>query len=134
VSVVVYLTVDQVLAFHEQALELFGGIEGLRSEHLLASAVFQPQQSAFIEDAYPTIAEKAATYGFSIAENQPFVDGNKRTAAAAMLVFLDLNGYEFDQTDDEIAEMFEGLSNRAVDQADFTAWVIKHSAAEIPPP
>lgn len=54
-----------------------GGIAGLRSQELLESAVFQPQQSAFGEDAYPTLASKAAAYGFFIAQNQPFLDGNK---------------------------------------------------------
>jgi death on curing protein len=55
-----YLSVDQVIALHRRAIELYGGREGIRSEHQLASAVFQPQASAFGEDAYPGIAEKAA--------------------------------------------------------------------------
>ena len=88
---IIYLTVDQLKDLHTQALTL-GGVDGLRSEHLLASAVFQPQQSAFGEDAYATIPEKAAAYGFFIAENQPFLDGNKRTGELALVTFLDLNG------------------------------------------
>ena len=121
-----YLTADQVIWFHEQALR-FGGASGVRSEQLLMSALGQPEQSAFGEDAYPTVAEKAAAYGFFLAENHPFVDANKRTAAIAMLVFLDLNGFDFAQTDDEVAEKFERLACREIDQRRFFAWVRAHA-------
>ena len=118
-----YLTADQVIWFHEQALR-FGGASGVRSEQLLMSALGQPEQSAFGEDAYPTVAEKAAASGYG--ENHPFVDANKRTAAIAMLVFLDLNGFDFAQTDDEVAEKFERLACRGIDQRRFFAWVSAH--------
>lgn len=80
-----------MLDLHAEALAL-GGSEGLRSVHLLNSSVGQAEQTAFGEDAYPTIPDKAAAYAFFLAKNHPFVDGNKRTAEAAMLVFLELNG------------------------------------------
>jgi death-on-curing protein len=86
---VVYLTIDQVLELHQMALEL-GGADGVRAMQLLASAVCQPQQSAFGDDAYSTIQEKAAAYGFFICMGHPFVDGNKRTAELALVTFLDL--------------------------------------------
>ena len=60
---VVYLTVWQVEAYHAQALKEHGGLDGVRSREALESAVAQPQQSAFSEDAYPTPAEKAAAPG-----------------------------------------------------------------------
>src|SRR6185436_10824777 len=118
---------DQVAYLHHEAIAEFGGADGLRSEQSFLSAVFQPQQSAFGEDAYPTIAEKAVAYGFFLAENQPFFDGNKRTAAAAMLVFLEFNGFELDCTDDEIAEAFEALGSREFDQSAFFNWVHERS-------
>ena len=89
--------------------------------------VFQPQQSAFEEDAYATIPEKAAAYGFSLAENQPFIEGNKRTAALTMLAFLKLNGYEFDQTNKEIEDMFVSLGAEHIGQGEFTGWVCNHA-------
>ena len=77
-----------------------GGSGGIRSQHQLASAAFQPYQTVFGEDAYPTIPEKAAAHAFFLAESQPFLDGNKRTAALALTVFLDLNDYLFNGTVD----------------------------------
>jgi death-on-curing protein len=123
----IYLTVDEVVAFHAEVLALYGGAEGLRSYHLLASAVMQVQQSAFGEDAYPTIPEKAAAYGFCIAQNQPFIDGNKRTAMLTMVSFLDLNGYQLIEDDDAIAQMFEDVGAGIIDQGEFFGWVVNHA-------
>ena len=122
----IHLTLDQVEVLHRRSLAEYGGLDGVRSSHQLAAAVGQPEQSAFGEDAYPTVAEKAAAYGFFIAEAQAFVDGNKRTAAAAMLTFLHVNGYDVDRTDDEIAEIFEQLGADLVDQTGFFTWVREH--------
>jgi len=119
VEAVRYLTIDQVIEFHADALREFGGLDGIRSPHQLSAAVLMPQQSAFGEDAYPSVPEKAAAYGFFIAEAQAFVDGNKRTAAIAMEAFLILNGYELRLADDEIAEMFEKLGADDIDQPEF---------------
>ena len=123
----VYLTVDQVKELHRDAIEQFGGLDGVRAEQQLYSALAQVQQSAFGEDAYPTIPEKAAAYGYFLSQNHPFLDGNKRVGLAAMLTFLDLNGYEFDQSEDERARMFEDVSSGIVDQSEFFGWVCNHS-------
>jgi death-on-curing protein len=119
---VVYLPPDQIRELHDDAVKDFGGIQGMRSEQSFLSAVYQPQQSAFGEDAYATVSEKAAAYGFFLAEGQPFIDGNKRTAALAMLTFLELNGLALVADDDQIAGMFENLGNKSIDQSGFFAW------------
>lgn len=120
---VLYLTVDQVKELHADALRLDGGLDGIRSEQRLFSAVAQVQQSAFGEDVYPTIPEKAAAYGFFISQNQPFIDGNKRTAYLAMLTFLALNGYELRQTEDERTDTFLAMGAGTIDQGEFFDWV-----------
>jgi death on curing protein len=126
---VVSLSVDDLIALHEHALTLGdGGSEGIRSYHQLASAAMQPYQSVFGEDAYPTVPEKAAAHAFFLAESQPFVDGNKRTAALALTVFLDLNGYELLEAEDtELADMLIDLGRGVVEQGEFFGWVLNHS-------
>src|SRR5690348_8088747 len=116
---VVFLSVDTVEALHARALQEHGGLDGVRSRDLLESAVAQPQQTAFGEDAYLSYASKAAAYGFFIAQNQPFVDGNKRTAAASMLAFLYLNGFALNQTDDQMYEAFIKIATKEWSQNDF---------------
>jgi death-on-curing protein len=114
-----YLTVAQVIDFHADALREFGGLDGIRSPQQLSAAVQMPQQSAFGEDAYPTVPEKAAAYAYFIAQAQAFIDGNKRTAAIAMEAFLILNGFELRLSDDEMAELFERLGAHAIDRGEF---------------
>jgi death-on-curing protein len=120
---VIYLTVDAVIALHTIALEIAGGIDGIRSHQQLASAVAQPQQSAFGEDLYRNVPDKAAAYGYFMAEGQPFLDGNKRTALLTLETFLEANGYELSADDDSVAQLFEDLANKVIDQAAFFEWV-----------
>lgn len=90
----VHLTVEIVREIHEEALKNFGGAGGIRDEGLLASAVFAPQSSFGGKSPYSDIIEIAAAYLFYLCGNHPFFDGNKRTAMAAAIVFLRLNGVE----------------------------------------
>jgi death-on-curing protein len=90
----VHLTVEIVREIRAEALEIFGGAADIRDEGLLASAVFAPQSSFGGKSPYSDIVEIAAAYLFYLCRNHPFVDGNKRTAMAAAIVFLRLNGIE----------------------------------------
>lgn len=89
-----YLSIDIVRDIHAEATRRFGGLNGVRDENLLASAVLTPQSSFGGKSPYADIVEVAAAYLFYICNNHPFVDGNKRTAMIAAIVFLRLNGIE----------------------------------------
>lgn len=89
-----HLTVDIVLEIHTEAIARFGGADGVRESALLESAVFAPQATFDGRSVYADLVEVAAAYLFFICKNHPFVDGNKRTALGACLVFLRLNGIE----------------------------------------
>ena len=97
-----FLDVDDVLAMHEAQIERFGGAAGVRDQGLLESAVAQPQASFGGQFVHADLFAMAAAYAFHIAENQPFVDGNKRTGLVSALVFLDLNGVCLDQPSDRL--------------------------------
>ena len=88
----VHLSIDIVRQIHAEAIKQFGGLNGVRDENLLASAVLTPQSSFGGKSPYADIVEIAAAYLFYICKNHPFVDGNKRTAMMAAIVFLRLNG------------------------------------------
>ena len=89
-----HLTVDVVREIHREALRSFGGLAGVRDEALLASAVLSPQSSFGGKSPYTDLVDVAAAYLFYICRNHPFLDGNKRTAMMAAIVFLRLNGIE----------------------------------------
>jgi death-on-curing protein len=87
-----HLTVDAVLAIHDEVLAAHGGAEGLRDRALLESAVAAPQATMSGTPMFSDPVEIAAAYLFYLCGNHPFLDGNKRTALAASLVFLSENG------------------------------------------
>jgi death-on-curing protein len=87
-----HLAPAAVKAIHAEVLAAHGGADGLRDEGLLESAVAAPQATFGGEPLMTDAAEVAAAYLFYLCRNHPFVDGNKRTALAAGLVFLDANG------------------------------------------
>jgi death-on-curing protein len=95
-----FLSLDDIVIIHEEQLAAFGGLDGVRDQGLLESAVMTPQASFGGEYLHAFPFEMAAAYAFHIAENQPFLDGNKRTALSAAMVFLQDHGYEFNVEDD----------------------------------
>lgn len=121
-----YLTLNEILFLHQQLIEQLGGSEGLHDLNALESALAQPRMSFSGEDLYPTLAEKAAALGFSLIKNHPFVDGNKRTAHAAMETFLVLNGYEIDAPIDQQEQIVLQVAASQLDRDGFTAWLQAH--------
>lgn len=86
-----YLTLEQVIRLHDALVEQFGGLKGIRDTNLLLSSIDCPMMTAFGQDLYPTVYDKASTYLFGIVCNHPFNDGNKRTGAGAAYLFLQIN-------------------------------------------
>ena len=110
-----YLTVEEVLEINA---EVMGGRHVLRDRGLLESAVARPQASALGTDAYPDLVTKAAALLHSLVLNHPFVDGNKRTAVLATLVFLDLNGYVIRWDQDRALDFVLRLAQHQVELED----------------
>jgi death on curing protein len=90
----VHLSIEIVREIHAEVIKQFGGLNGVRDENLLPSAVLTPQSTFGGKSPYSDIIEVAAAYLFYICRNHPFVDGNKRTAMMAAIVSLRLNGIE----------------------------------------
>lgn len=115
---IVFLNLDDVLLLHKLQLEHYGGATGIRDRSLLESAIHMPQASFGGEFVHTNIFEMAAAYAFHIAENQPFVDGNKRTALVAALVFLDWHSLEINDPGEELYQAMIGLAEKRLDKAD----------------
>jgi death on curing protein len=106
-----FLTLDEVLAIQAEMIASFGGQEGVRDMALLESAVAQPSSGFGGQHLYEGFAPMAAAYLFAIAKNHAFVDGNKRTAAAAAIVFLKMNGVGFSSSNDELAAITDDVAS-----------------------
>lgn len=96
-----YLSLAEVLSIYRRIIAQTGGSLGIRDFKALESALAQPRATYGGEDLYPTVVDKASSLGFSLIQNHPFIDGNKRIGHAAMETFLILNGFEIDAAIDE---------------------------------
>jgi death-on-curing protein len=116
-----WLDLDIVIDFHAEQLALFGGAEGMRDLGLLESALARPvNKFAYGERG---IAALAAAYGFGIARNHPFVDGNKRTAAVCCETFVELNGATLEAGDPDLFPQYLSLAEGRLTERDFAAWL-----------
>ena len=100
-----YISVEQVIGLHQLMLEEFGGASGTRDRGGLESAVARPAMTFGGEDLYADLAAKTAALMHSLVLNHPFVDGNKRTGAAAAEFFLERNGATLDADDEEMEQL-----------------------------
>lgn len=114
-----------LLLLHDESLAEHGGASGLRDAGLLDSALARPLNL----DAYgePDFADLAASYGFGLAQNHPFVDGNKRAAFLATGLFLYVNGYRLIVAQAEATATMLTLAAGELEEATFTAWVRIHA-------
>jgi death-on-curing protein len=117
-----YLSVEQVRALHADQLRLYGGARGLRDKGQLESAVARPAMTFGGEDLYQDLASKAAALMHSLVLNHAFVDGNKRVAAHAAILFVELNGQTFLATPGELVEMTVAVAEGKVAVEALTIW------------
>jgi death-on-curing protein len=117
----VFLDVEDVLLIHEEQLAKYGGSAGVRDAGLLESAVAMPRATAGGEFAHEDLIAMAAAYAFHIAQNQPFVDGNKRTGLLAAIVFLDLNGVAIADPEGLLYDAMIAIAQRRLDKTGLTA-------------
>jgi death-on-curing protein len=127
-----YLSFAEVVELHRRVIEASGGLHGLRDLGALESAVAQPRMSFGGEDLYPGVVEKAAALCFSLVQNHPFLDGNKRVGHAAMETFLVLNGFELDAAVEQQEELMLALAAGELDRPDLVRWVSEHLARIAP--
>ena len=120
------LSKNQVTALHSALIREFGGIDGIRDEELLESALAAPFQTFGGEPVYPSLQAKAAQLGFGLIRNHPFVDGNKRIGAHTMLVFLAVNGIELRYEQQELIDIVLSVAAGQIDRQGLLQWILDH--------
>jgi len=118
-----YLTLSETLELHRRIITQSGGAAGVLNLGALESALPQPQMTFAGNDLYPTVADKAAALGFSLIQNHPFVDGNKRVGHASMEVFLVLNGFEISASTAEQEQIILSVASGTLNQESLMAWL-----------
>jgi len=121
-----YLALGEVVELHRRLLLATGGTLGVRDFGALESAIAQPKATFGGVDLYPTLVEKAAVLGFTLVQDHPFVDGNKRAGHAAMETFLVLNGAEIEASVDDQERLMLDLASGRIERAHLTEWLRQH--------
>jgi death-on-curing protein len=117
----VWLSLELVIAIHDEQLAEFGGASGLRDAGALESALARPLNRYHYGNT--DLASLAAAYGFGLLRNHAFVDGNKRTALLAIVTFLGLNDLEFDVPEPEVVVMMLALASGEIDEDGLASWI-----------
>ncbi len=121
-----YLSLGEVLILHDRLLATSGGAAGIRDLGALESAVAQPRMTFGGQDLYPDLLTKATALAFSLIQNHPFIDGNKRIGHAAAATLLLLNGFDLVATVDEAEATILGVASGSLSRDALEAWLRTH--------
>jgi death-on-curing protein len=121
------ITTAEALETYQHVMKQSGGLIGIRDFGALESALAQPFATFDGNELYPGLVDKAAALGFSLIQNHPFADGNKRTGHAIMALFLAMNGYKINATIDEQVEIILSVASGNLDREGFTTWLATHT-------
>ena len=116
---------DIAKAIHADQISQHGGSSGIRDENLLSASLARPRH--LFAYGEPTLFDLAAAYGYGLAKNHPFIDGNKRAAFAVMATFLELNGYSLDVPEMDVVAVMEGLATDQENQDSLAKWLEENS-------
>jgi death on curing protein len=121
-----WLTKQMILAIHDEAIVVFGGLPGVRDMALLDSAIDRPKNLLAYGDN-PSLFDLTAALCCGIVKNHPFLDGNKRTGLLSARAFLFLNNHVFEPTEVDEVTMMVDVANGAVDEAMLASWLARFS-------
>lgn len=119
----VWISREAILATQEALLERFGGLGGIRDEGLFDSALNRPKHLFAYGES--SVLVMAAAYASGIVKNHPFLDGNKRAGFMAAYIFLEVNGYSFQASEEEVVERTLALAAGAISEAEYAVWLEK---------
>ena len=122
-----FLTFAEIIEIHDYQISRFGGAAGVRDIELLKSAIGMPSATFGGEFLHPSVIEMAAAYLYHLVENHPFVDGNKRVGAMAALIFLDMNGFEFDASDEDFTAMVLKVASGEMMKSEISLFLRQHT-------
>lgn len=121
-----WLLESAVLAVHRMLIAEHGGMDGVRDRGLLSSSLARPKNLLSYTNPPPSLFDLAASYAYGLAKNHCFVDGNKRIALTAALMFLELNGLRLEAPKMVTYTIMVGLAAGDVTEAGFSAWLAGH--------
>ncbi len=123
---VIWIRDETVIAIHRRQLKEYGGMEGIRDQGLLQSALYRPKNLLAYSASPPDLSSLAAAYAWGLVKNHPFVDGNKRTSYAVTRTFLKLNSYDIQASSEEKYHTWVELAASRLSEEQVADWIRKH--------
>ena len=123
----IVLSKEQIIMMHSMLIKQTGGLDGIRDEGLLDSAINTPFQTFAGEELYPTVQKKAACLCYSLVKNHAFNDANKRIGILAMMTFMELNNLHVNCSDEELIFLGLNTASGEAGQEEILSWIIAHS-------
>jgi death-on-curing protein len=123
---IAFLTLEDVLALHDELIRRYGGTSGLRDAGLLEAALAMPQAGFGGRYFHEFPHEMGAAYLFYLIRNHAFIDGNKRVALACAILFFKINRVSYSMTEEEVVELTLGAASGQIDKAAITAFFLQH--------
>lgn len=118
------IDLDTVFSIHRILIKEFGGIEGVRDQQILKSAINRPYNTFGGNDLYPTAVDKAAAIIESIVKNHPFIDGNKRTGYVIMRLLLMNDGQNIEADEDDKYDFVIKIASGKIDYEEIRGWIL----------
>ncbi len=122
----IFFTEEQVKKIHSSLIRKTGGLDGVRENNLLDSALKSLFQTFDLKELYPEVIDKAAQLCYSMIENHPFIDGNKRIGVHLMLVFLELNNVNIKYSQKELIDFGLGIASGKISRDEIKEWILSH--------
>ena len=122
----IFFESEQVIKLHSSLIAKTGGMDGIRDENLLDSALKSPFQTFDGSELYPYILDKASQLCYSLVENHPFADGNKRIGVHLTLLFLKLNNENIEYSQAELIDFGLNIASGKMNKDDIKAWFLTH--------
>ncbi|MDY5819164.1 MAG: type II toxin-antitoxin system death-on-curing family toxin [Treponema sp.] len=122
----IFFEFEQVIKLHSSLIAKTGGMDGIRDENLLDSALKSPFQTFDGNELYPDIFDKASQLCYSLVENHPFADGNKRIGVHLTLLFLKINNENIEYSQAELIDFGLNIASGKMNKDDIKAWFLNH--------
>ena len=122
------LSVNDIIKIHDDGIEMYGGIYGIRSKDEIDSVISNIYATFGGQELYPSAVDKASFLSYGLIKGHAFLDGNKRVGVSTMLIFLKMNGYELSVTNEELIDFGLKVATSKYDQRSIANWITKHKA------
>ena len=122
----IFFEYEQVVKLHSSLIEKTGGMDGIRDQNLLDSTLKSPFQTFGGNELYPDIFDKASQLCYSLVENHPFADGNKRIGVHLALLFLRLNNVTIEYSQIELIDFGLSIASGKMNKDEIKLWLLNH--------